>query len=93
MIYIKLPKFNIDDIEIFIAKVIFIGIYLRLNFNIEQTFQNIRILKFSVCQFIIPFCVCHKEHSIDDTYRIKLLKLRRTLKESQSWMLIHYNFQ
>lgn len=41
MIIIEFPKFDVNDIEIFIAEELSIFVDIRLTFNVKQTFQNI----------------------------------------------------
>ena len=47
MIIIKLPKFNVNNIEIFITKEIWITIYIWFSIDIHQTLQNLRIFELS----------------------------------------------
>lgn len=79
MAWVQLPKFYVNDIEILITKEISIGIYFRLDLDVEKTFKNTGVFEFSISHFVVPFCVRHEEHSVDYTYRIKILKLSRAL--------------
>lgn len=65
---VQLPEFYVDYVEILVAEVISIRVYLGIGFDIVETFQDIRIFKLSICHLIIILMVSHIEHSIYDAY-------------------------
>lgn len=89
MIIVKLPKFDVDHVEILVTKEVSIFIYIRLVLDIVQTLNYARLLELSIRHFIVIFTIRHKENSINHAYRVPILKFWSILQELQSRM----NFQ
>lgn len=72
---IKLPKFDINNIKILVAKIISIHVDLRFLLNIKDTLHDIGSLELPVRHFHIIFLVRDKKHAIYHTDGVPLLKL------------------
>jgi hypothetical protein len=88
MVSIKFPKSTIQDIEMFIWKVLSHNIYVTFLTHLLKYFHQITLFKISPSYFAIIIRIHHKKYSHYNCISISILKFRCCFKKFKTRMCL-----